>query len=384
MNRPIYLDYCSTTPCDPKVVEAMMPYFTEFYGNASSNDHYYGWLAKEAIEISKEQIGDLLNCNIHDIFYTSGATEAINWALKGLAKIGSPNKKHFITTQVEHSAVLETFKYLEDQGVAISYLPVDQNGQLDLELLKASIRKDTIAICCMAANNELGTIYPIDSISAIAKKNDLYFISDATQAVGKIPVDLSLTNVDLLALSSHKIYGPKGIGALIINNPVLRKSLPAFIHGGKQEAGKRSGTINVSGAVGFGKAAELCKIELMKGQNKLSQFRDKLENALLEIPGIIINARKGKRLDHVSNITIENIDAETLLLSLSKKLALSRGSACSSIVQNPSHVLKAIGLEDNKALNSIRISLGRFTTEEEVEQTIGLIREAVHKLQPSI
>ncbi|WP_215225724.1 cysteine desulfurase family protein [Echinicola shivajiensis] len=384
MKRPIYLDYCSTTPCDPKVVEAMLPYFSEFSGNASSTDHYYAWLNKEAVERSKEQIADLLTSHPNDIFYTSGATESINWAIKGLAEMAPNNKKHFITSQVEHSAVLETFRYLEKEGFQVSYLPVDKYGQINLDLLKSTIKQETLAICCMYANNELGTIYPIKEMAEIAKEHDLYFVSDATQAVGKIPIDLSSSNIDLLAFSSHKIYGPKGIGGLIINNSSLKKVFPSMIHGGKQEGAKRAGTINVPAAVGFGMAAELCKEELSSNSKTLKQYRDKIESALLTLPGTRINGSLSTRLSHISNITFKNIEAETLLLTMSKTLAISRGSACSSIVQKPSHVLKAIGLDDENALNSIRISLGRFVGKEEIDIAINTITKVVLKLQESM
>ncbi|SIN99529.1 cysteine desulfurase family protein [Chitinophaga niabensis] len=367
---PLYFDYCATTPCDPRVVEEMLPYFTHHYGNTASRDHGFGWMAKEATEHAREQVAHLIQANPKQIVFTSGATEAINLALKGLAEANASKGKHIITARTEHTAVLDTCAYLEEKGFSITYLHTDQQGQISLEDLEHAIRKETICIALMYANNETGVIHPVKAIGTIARKYGVCFMCDATQAVGKIPVNVE--DIDLMPFSAHKLYGPKGVGALYVRN---NKTILQQLHGGAHERGNRSGTLNTPGIIGFGKAAEICHMES-------ATLRDKMERELLaSLPGSFVNG-SGNRLPHVSNILFPGIDSEQLLLTVSKHLALSRGSACSGIVQQPSHVLLAMGLTREDARNSIRISLGRFTKEEEVNFAVGLLTETVRKLQP--
>lgn len=374
ITEPLYFDYCATTPCDPRVVNDMLPYFTRHFGNTASRDHSFGWLANDAVELAREQVANLIQAKPKQIIFTSGATEAINLALKGFAEANPAKGKHIITATTEHTAVLDTCAWLEEKGFSITYLPVDHHGVISLDELVQAIQQDTICIALMYANNETGVIHPVKEIGAIAKKHGICFICDATQAVGKVPVHVDEAHIDLMAFSAHKIYGPKGAGALYIRKAnILRQ-----IHGGSHERGNRSGTLNTPGIVGFGKAAALCRREMA---GNLQPLRDRMENALLEkFPGAAVNG-SGERLPHVSNILFPGIDSEQLLLHVSKHLALSRGSACSGIVQQPSHVLMAMGLTPADARNSIRISLGRFTEEKEVTAAIELLSEAVQQLQ---
>jgi len=373
ITEPLYFDYCATTPCDQRVVEEMLPYFTRHYGNTASRDHGFGWLAKEAAEQAREQVAHLIQASPKQIVFTSGATEAINLALKGLAETSTSKNKgnHIITAKTEHTAVLDTCAYLEEKGFSVTYLSTDAYGMISLDELEQSIRQETICIALMYANNETGVIHPVKAIGAIARKHGVCFMCDATQAVGKIPVNAA--DIDLMPFSAHKLYGPKGVGALYVRD---NKTILQQLHGGAHERGNRSGTLNTPGIVGFGKAAELCSRE-----KENSILRDKMEQELLELlPGSFVNGGS-HRLPHVSNILFPGIDSEQLLLSVSKHLALSRGSACSGIVQQPSHVLMAMGLTQENARNSIRISLGRFTKEEDVNFAVSLLTETVRKLQ---
>lgn len=375
---PIYLDYCATTPCDPRVVEEMLPYFTRNFGNAASRDHSFGWLAREAVEQAREQVAGLIQAAPRQIVFTSGATEAINLALKGLVEANPSKGKHIITAQTEHKAVLDTCAYLEKQGYSVTCLPVDKNGLLSLDELEAAITHETICIALMYANNETGVINPVKEIGNITRKHNVYFMCDATQAIGKIPVDVDEAHIDLMPFSVHKLYGPMGVGALFIRNKV---SILQQHHGGSHERGSRSGTLNTPGIAGFGKAAELCLHEMSAESKRLQKLRDRMENRLLaDIAGASING-KGNRLPHVSNMLFPGTDSEQLLLAVSKHLALSRGSACSGLVQQPSHVLQAMGLTREDAGNSIRISLGRFTTAAEVDDAIRILSETVQQLQ---
>ncbi|MRG45665.1 aminotransferase class V-fold PLP-dependent enzyme [Chitinophaga sp. SYP-B3965] len=370
--EPLYLDHCATTPCDPRVVEDMLPYFTQHYGNTASRDHGFGWLAKEATELAREQVAHLIQANPKQIIFTSGATEAINLALKGLVEANASKGKHIITARTEHTAVLDTCAYLEEKGCSVTYLQTDPQGMISLEELEQAIGKETICIALMYANNETGVIHPVKEIGAIAKKYGISFMCDATQAVGKIPVNVSETHIDLMPFSAHKLYGPKGVGALYIRN---NKNILQQLHGGAHERGNRSGTLNTPGIVGFGKAAEICSREMFI--EELETLRDKMESELLEqLPGSSINGNSN-RLPHVSNILFPGVDSEQLLLTVSQHLALSRGSACSGLVQQPSHVLLAMGLTEEDARNSIRISLGRFTTEKDIIFAVALLSEAV-------
>lgn len=375
---PIYLDYNATTPCDPRVVESMLPYFTQSFGNAASNEHSYGWRAWEAVNDAREQVAGLIGAKHTEVVFTSGATESINLALKGLVERWASKGNHLITCKTEHKAVLDTCAYLEEKGCRITYLDVDGQGHLSLDELEAAICDQTIGIALMYANNETGVIHPISAIGSIARKHNVYFFCDATQAVGKIPVDVREDNVDMLAFSAHKLYGPKGVGALFIRRDNPGAMLSVQQHGGQHEWGLRSGTLNTPGIVGFGAAAELSRRELTADAIRLRQLRDELESAMLaRIAGSAVNGG-GDRLAHVSNLWFPNTNAEQLLLTVSGHLALSRGSACSALVTKPSHVLKAMGLDDGRAHQSIRISLGRFTRHIEVREAIERLTQAVN------
>ncbi|QEH40467.1 cysteine desulfurase family protein [Chitinophaga sp. XS-30] len=378
---PIYLDYCSTTPCDPRVVETMLPHFTRQFGNPASRDHSFGWLAKETVEQAREQVAALVQATPREIIFTSGATEAVNLALKGLAAANPAAGRHIITAATEHKAVLDTCDHLEKNGYATTRLPVDRQGMLSLDELEQAIREDTVCIAIMYANNETGVINPVRQIGEIARKHGICFMCDATQAVGKIPVSVADAHIDLMAFSAHKLYGPMGVGALFVRHRRPPVNILQQQHGGGQERGTRSGTLNTPGIAGFGKAADICRLEMKEEALRLRQLRDRMETALLEkIPGAGINGA-GERLPHVSNIRFPGTDNEQLLLTVSRRLALSRGSACSGIVQQPSHVLQAMGLTGEEAGNSVRISLGRFTTDNEVDIAVEILTETVRQLQ---
>lgn len=380
MNYPIYMDYNATTPCHPAVLQEMLPYFSEHFGNPSSGQHPYGWVAEEAVETAREQVAALIGASAKEIVFTSGATEAINLALRGVVARSKAKGKHLITFATEHKAVLDTLRILENQGCSLTVLPSRPDGSVSLELLEKSITADTILIAGMLANNETGYIHPIRTMAEIARKRGVLFFADAVQAVGKIPVDVRELGVDLLALSGHKMYGPKGVGALF-----LRKSDPVFgleaqITGGGQETGRRSGTLNVPGIVGLGKASEIAHQEMDAEAVRLKRLRDCLQHDLLKIDGARSNGSTDSRLPHVCNISFRGIPGKQLLLRINKKLAVSSGSACSSISDKPSHVLLAMGLDSQTALATLRLSLGRRTTRADVERASSYIRETVHKL----
>lgn len=380
---PIYLDYNATTPCDPRVVDIMLPYFTINYGNASSRDHSFGWIARDAVEAAREHVAKLIGANTQNILFTSGATESVNIALQGIAKAYASKGKHIITARTEHKAVLNTCKYLEETGYKITYLDVDAQGNISLETLENKITSETICIALMYANNETGVIHPVREIGAIATQHHTCFFCDATQAAGKIDIDVDRDNIDFMAFSAHKMYGPKGMGALYIGNKNKELNIPPLMHGGGQEYGLRSGTLNVPGIVGFGKAAMLCRNEMEVEGSRLQLLRDWLEEELLSsMPGSSVNGGSN-RLPHVSNLLFPGTDNEQLLLLLSKSIAVSRGSACSSNVQKPSHVLKAMSLSDEDAHHSVRISLGRFVTEEEVIFAVDVIKKTIREMNPS-
>lgn len=381
LNLPVYLDHNATTPCDLRVVEAMLPYFTKMYGNAASRSHSYGWQAEEAVEQVREKIARLIGSESKEIVFTSGATEAINLALKGVFEIYSGKGNHIITCNIEHKAALDTCKHLEKKGADITYLPVKNNGLIDLTELEAAIRPETILISVMYANNEIGTIMQMKEISAIAKKNNVLVFSDATQAVGKIPVDVNNDGIDLMAFSAHKMYGPKGVGALYVRRKNPRVKLAAQIDGGGHEKGMRSGTLNVPGIVGFGKACEISYDEMEKDAARLSRLRNKLQKALLQIEETYLNGDTEHRLPHVTNISFKYTESEALMMGFNKNIAVSSGSACTSATLEPSHVLKALGLEDEMARSSIRFSLGRWTTEEEIDYVINTVTNAVNELR---
>jgi cysteine desulfurase len=370
MVLPVYMDNHATTPCDPQVLEAMLPYFSDRYGNASSKGHYFGWQAAEAVNIAREQLAGALQADPREIVFTSGSTEAINLALRGCFEMFSAKGRHLIAVTTEHRAVLDTCTHLEKLGAEISYLPVLPDGLIELEQLKSLLRSDTILICVMVANNETGVIQPIQSIGALAKERGIYFFTDATQALGKIPINVEKDGIDLLACSAHKIYGPKGVGALYIRKKNPRVRISAQQDGGGQERGFRSGTLNVPGIVGFGKAAWLASQEMEKHMPSIGRLRDRLEKGLMKYPGVQINGNPIQRLATVTNLSFGEVVGKQLLENLIKEVAISSGSACSSASTEPSHVLKAMGLSDEAAYQSIRFSLGKFNTPEEVDYVI--------------
>jgi cysteine desulfurase len=377
LQHPIYLDYNATTPVDARVWESMIPFFTKYFGNAASHSHVFGWQAEEAVKIAREQVAQLINAEPNEIIFTSGATEADNLALKGVFESYASKGNHIITVRTEHKAVLDCCRHLEKWGADVTYLDVDKEGLLNLKELENSIRPETILIAVMYGNNETGVIQPIQEISAVAKKSGILFFCDATQAVGKIPVDVIKDGIDLMAFSAHKMYGPKGIGALYVRRRNPRVSITALIDGGGHERGMRSGTLNVPGIVGFGTACELCKIEMKKDAFKTATLRDRLENELLTIDGTSINGSRMHRLPNTTNMSFRNVDSADLMKKLSSDIALSSGSACTSATQSPSFVLKALGLSDEAALSSLRFGLGRFTTEEEIDFTIQQFRHVI-------
>lgn len=378
MAAPIYLDYCATTPCDPRVVQGMLPHFTSRFGNAASRDHSFGWMAKEAVEQAREQVAALVQAGPQQIVFTSGATEAINLALKGLAEAHPYKGKHIITAKTEHRAVLDTCSWLEEKGFSITLLDVDADGRVRPQDVAKAIRKDTLCVALMYANNETGVIHPVREIGAITKEHNVYFVCDATQAVGKIQVSVVEDHIDLMAFSAHKLYGPMGVGALYVSN--VRHILPQQ-HGGAHERSRRSGTLNTPGIVGFGLAADICRQEMAADAKRLRQLRNRLERELQDlVPGTAVNGN-GPRLPHVSNMLFPGIDSEQLLLAVSARLALSRGSACSGLVQQPSHVLMAMGLTREETLRAVRISLGRFTTADEINTAVAVLSSAVRELQ---
>ena len=379
LKLPVYLDYNATTPMDPRVLEAMLPYFTQHFGNAASRNHAYGWEAEEAVEYAREQIAKLIGAEPKEIIFTSGATEADNLALKGVYEIYTVKGNHIITCVTEHKAVLDTCLHLEKLGADITYLPVQKDGLIDIKDIEAAIKPTTILIAIMYANNEIGVLQPVKEISTIARKNGIIFFTDATQAVGKIPVNVQDDGIDIMAFSGHKIYGPKGVGALYVRRKNPRVRLAAQMDGGGHERGMRSGTLNVPGIVGFGKACELCRLEMEADGKRLKILRDKLEDALLNIEETYLNGSKNVRLPHVSNISFKYIEGEALIMSFSKYMALSTGSACTSASIEPSYVLKALGTTDEMAHASLRFGIGRFTTEEEIDFAIEQVTAAVTK-----
>ncbi|SIT86201.1 IscS subfamily cysteine desulfurase [Pontibacter indicus] len=377
---PIYLDNNATTPLDPRVLEAMMPYFTGKFGNAASRNHAFGWHAEEAVDYAREQIASLINCSPKEIIFTSGATESDNLAIKGVFEMYASKGNHIITATTEHKAVLDTCKHIEKIGGKVTYLPVNAEGLIDLKQLEEAITDKTILISIMYGNNEVGVIQPIREISAIAKKRGILFFTDATQAVGKIPVDVEADGIDLMAFSGHKMYGPKGVGALYVRRKNPRVKVTAQMDGGGHERGMRSGTLNVPGIVGLGKACEIAKQDMEKDTARLSAMRDRLEKELLTIEESYVNGSREHRLPHVTNISFKYVEGEGLMMGV-KDIAVSSGSACTSASLEPSYVLKALGLSDDLAHSSLRFGLSRFTTDEEVDYAISHVKEAVAKLR---
>jgi cysteine desulfurase len=378
---PIYLDYNSTTPCDARVVEAMLPYFTGKFGNAASRSHAFGWEAEAAVELAREQVAGLVGAEPKEIIFTSGATEGDNLAIKGVMEAYASKGRHMITVVTEHKAVLDTAHHMERMGGEVSWLSVDGEGLIDLAELEAAIRPETVLIAVMYANNEIGVIQPIREISELARRRGVLFFSDATQAVGKAPVNVAADGIDVMALSGHKLYGPKGIGALYVRRRNPRVRLLAQMDGGGHERGMRSGTLNVPAIVGLGKACELCGVEMGADGAQLGVLRDELEAGLLALGGARVNGSREHRLPQVTNISFGGVDGEALLAGLGKDIALSSGSACTSASMEPSYVLKALGLDDDLAHSSLRLGLGRWTSAEEVDFAIGRIGEIVAKLR---
>ena len=380
MNLPIYLDNNATTPMDPRVLDAMVPYFTQKFGNAASRNHAFGWAAEEGIDYAREQVAKLIGANEKEIIFTSGATEADNLAIKGVFEMYKDKGNHIITCVTEHKAVLDTCKHLEKAGASVTYLPVKEDGLIDLQELENAITDKTILVSIMYGNNEIGVIQPIKEIAAIAHKHGALFFTDATQAVGKIPVDVIADGIDLLAFSGHKMYGPKGVGALYVRRKNPRVKVTAQMDGGGHERGMRSGTLNVPGIVGFGKACELCRLEMADESKRLSALRDKLEASLTTLEESYVNGNREFRLPHVANISFKYVEGEGLMMAM-KDMAVSSGSACTSASLEPSYVLKSLGLSDDLAHSSIRFGLGRFTTEEEVDFAIEQTKKAVNHLR---
>jgi len=366
---------------DPRVLEAMIPYFTEHFGNAASRNHPFGWEAEEAVDYAREQVAKLIGADPKEIIFTSGATEGDNLGIKGVYEMYASKGNHIITCTTEHKAVLDTCKHIEQLGGEVTYLPVAANGLVDVTALEAAIKPTTILIAIMYANNEIGVVQPVREITAIAKKHGVLFFSDAVQAVGKIPVDVNADGIDIMAFTAHKMYGPKGIGALYVRRKNPRVKVTAQMDGGGHERGMRSGTLNVPGIVGFGKACELARLEMAADAERLSKLRDKLEVALTQIDESYVNGSTEHRLPHVANISFKYVEGEGLMMGFNKTIALSSGSACTSASLEPSYVLKALGLGDDLAHSSLRFGLGRFTTDEQIDYTIKAVTDTVLKLR---
>jgi len=378
---PIYMDYHATTPVDPRVVDTMLPYFHDKFGNAASRNHSFGWAAEEAVENARAQIARLINATPKEIIFTSGATESNNLALKGAAEMYREKGNHFITQVIEHKAVLDTCKRLEKYGYEVTYLPVGKDGRIDLDDLRRAITPKTIIISIMYANNEIGVVQPIQEIGKIAKEKGILFHSDGVQALGKIPVDVQRDNLDMLSLTAHKLYGPKGCGALYVRRRNPRVQISAQIDGGGHERGMRSGTLNVPGIVGFGKAAELCQNEMGEESIRLRGLRDRLKDGIFaKLDEVYINGSMTHRLPHNINISFAFVEGESLLMGIND-VAVSSGSACTSATLEPSYVLKALGVGEDLAHTSIRFGLGRFNTQEEVDYVTNRVVEVVQRLR---
>jgi cysteine desulfurase len=381
MKLPIYMDYHATTPVDPRVVDAMLPYFTSHFGNAASRNHAFGWEAEEAVETARRQVADLVGANAKEIIFTSGATESNNLAIKGVAEMYREKGNHVITCVTEHKAVIDTCKKLEKQGGRVTYLPVQKDGRIDLDDLRAAITDKTILITLMTANNEIGVLQPIAEIGAVAKEKGILFHTDAVQAVGKVPFNVNDARVDLVSMSAHKLYGPKGVGALYVRRRNPRVLLAEQISGGGHERGMRSGTLNVPGIVGLGAAAALAQAEMSSEGQRLRTLRDRLNAKLhANLDELYINGSMEHRLPHNLNISFAYVEGESLLMGIND-VAVSSGSACTSASLEPSYVLKALGAGDDLAHSSIRFGLGRWTTEEEVDYVVDKLTTVVRRLR---
>ncbi len=381
LKLPVYMDYHATTPADPRVVEAMLPYFTSQFGNAASRNHSFGWSAEEAVENARAQIARLIGATPKEIIFTSGATESDNLAIKGVAEVYRERGNHIITQVTEHKAVLDTCKRLEKHGYAVTYLPVEKDGRINLDDLRRAITGKTILVSIMYANNEIGVVQPIAEIGKMAKEKGIIFHVDGAQAAGKIPVDVNKDNIDLLAISAHKVYGPKGVGALYVRRRNPRVQLSAMIDGGGHERGMRSGTLNVPGIVGLGAACEVAMREMPQESERLRGLRDRLKEKLFaSLDGLHINGSMEHRLPHNLNVSFAHVEGEPLLMGI-HDVAVSSGSACTSATVEPSYVLKALGVSEDLAHASIRFGLGRFNTEEEVDYVADRLAQVVSRLR---
>jgi cysteine desulfurase len=378
---PIYMDNHATTPVDPRVLETMLPYFSENFGNAASRNHAFGWKAEEGVEHAREQVAKLIGATPKEIIWTSGATESNNLAIKGVAEMYREKGNHIITEVTEHKAVLDTCKRLEKYGFEVTYLPVQKDGRVDLDDVRKAITPRTILLTIMYANNEIGVVQPIAELGALAKEKGVFFHVDGVQAAGKIPVDVNKDNIDLLSVSGHKLYGPKGVGALYVRRRNPRVQLAAIIDGGGHERGMRSGTLNVTGIVGFGKACELCQEEMPAESARLRGLRDRLKDRIFgELDEVYINGSMSYRLPHNLNISFAYVEGESMLMGIND-VAVSSGSACTSATLEPSYVLKALGVGEDLAHTSIRFGIGRFNTEEEVDYVAARVIETVKRLR---
>src|SRR5438876_8219747 len=377
--KPIYLDYSATTPVDPRVAEKMIPWLTENFGNPASRSHGYGWEAEEAVENARAEVAKLVNADPKEIVWTSGATESDNLAIKGAAHFYKTKGKHLVTMKTEHKAVLDTMRELEREGFEVTYLDPEPNGLLDLEKFKAALRPDTIVVSIMLVNNEIGVIQPIAEIGEICRAKGIIFHVDAAQATGKLPIDLGALKVDLMSFSAHKTYGPKGIGALYVRRKP-RVRIEAQMHGGGHERGMRSGTLPTHQIVGMGEAFRLARLEMAKDNERIRMLRDRLTQGLSEIEEVYINGDLEQRVPHNLNVSFNFVEGESLIMAI-KDVAVSSGSACTSASLEPSYVLRALGRSDELAHSSIRFTVGRFTTEEEIDYTVGLLKQKISKLR---
>lgn len=377
---PIYLDYQATTPTDPRVLEKMLPYFTQKFGNPHSRSHAYGWEAEEACEVAREEVAQLIGADAKEIIFTSGATESNNIAIKGVAHFYKGKKNHIVTLVTEHKCVLDSCRHLEQEGFEVTYLPVRPSGLLDLELLKAAIKENTALVSVMAVNNEIGVIQPLAEIGKICRERGVFFHTDAAQAFGKIPLDVEAMNIDLMSISGHKIYAPKGVGALFVRRrPRVR--LEALFSGGGQERGMRSGTLATPLVVGLGEAARIARLEMDKDLEHVRRLSDRFTKEILDgIPDVFLNGDREARWPGNINISFAYIEGESMIMAI-KDLAVSSGSACTSASLEPSYVLRALGVGEELAHTSIRFGIGRFTTDAEIDYAIDLIKKSIHRLR---
>ena len=381
MKIPIYMDNHATTPVDPRVLEAMLPYFTQVFGNPASRQHSFGWAAEGAVETARTQVAQVINADPKEIFFTSGATESDNLATKGVAWMYRGKGNHIVTLETEHSAVLDSCKRLESEGFKLTYLPVKSDGRVDLANLEAALSDRTILVTVMAANNEIGVLQPVAEVGKLCRQRNILLHTDAVQAVGKVPIDVEAMNIDLLSISGHKIYGPKGIGAIYVRSKDPSVALTPMIHGGGHERGVRSGTLNVPGVVGLGKACEVCGQEMPQESERLRALRDRLKGGILSgLDRVYINGSIEHRLPHNLNVSFADVDGEALLMGIND-IAVSSGSACTSSTPKSSHVLRALGVDDELARASLRFGLGRFNTDEEVDYVIKRLVETVSRLR---